>query len=103
MEIPELSQVQVDAIIGAVKIGLLVQILPNEKLDSEKIFAMWKIRTAQVASLIDLGFLIEKNIDEHPQFAPIKEAYPGREFRMFSPTDLAIKMFSNHSLNMAIN
>lgn len=103
MTIPQLNELQVDAVTAAANLGSLIQILPNPELDKSEVYEVWAGRIAQVAHLVELGLIKEMPTDKDQLVEQLKIQYPGRTFRIYEPTKEAIAMFGNGSGKRTIN
>jgi hypothetical protein len=95
MTIPELNDLQVDALTSAAKYGVLIQIQPNQSMDSPEIFEVWTKRISDVSKLAELELLKELPLENEPTIEQLKTQYPGRTFRVFAATEVAVLMFND--------
>lgn len=95
MEICQLSEMQLEAIVAAAQCSFLIQIQPNKEMDPEEVFKVWSARVWQVADLVGMGFLEEKPTEKDENINILKVRYPGRTFRLFVPTLIAVQMFGS--------
>jgi hypothetical protein len=94
MDIPQLTDLQVESLEAAVESESIIQILPNKDIDKEDVYTVWSGRVEQVQALIGLGLLQELPTDDDKIINSLKEQYPGRGFRRYAPTEIGKAMFS---------
>lgn len=96
MDIPQLTDLQVESLEAAVECESLIQILPSKDLDKEDIYAVWIARVDQVSALVGLGLLqdVPTPTDGDAIINGLKEQYPGRGFTRYKPTEIGKAMFN---------